>query len=151
MKPIFHEKISQAIYGCKSWDEFSRRLACAGIDVKFHDDRNTGEHIGVKFSDGDITMNGSKIDRAFTYRRLNNLFELNRKQGQNQPSATTAQPKVTVQYALQKPSSLIEDVAEATLGAVGNLFQVGPGYDPQEAQFIRSMRKKKKKQIKPRF
>lgn len=100
MKPIFHEKISQAIYGCKSWDEFSRRLACAGIDVKFHDDRNTGEHIGVKFSDGDITMNGSKIDRAFTYRRLNNLFELNRKQGQNQPSATTAQPKVTVQYAL---------------------------------------------------
>ncbi len=96
-------------------------------------------------------MNGSKIDRAFTYRRLNNLFELNRKQGQNQPSATTAQPKVTVQYALQKPSSLIEDVAEATLGAVGNLFQVGPGYDPQEAEFIRSMRKKKKKQIKPRF
>ena len=96
-------------------------------------------------------MNGSKIDRAFTYRRLNNLFELNRKQGQNQPSATTAQPKVTVQYALQKPSSLIEDVAEATLGAVGNLFQVGPGYDPQEAEFIRSMRKKNKKQIKPRF
>ena len=91
MKPIFHEKISQAIYGCKSWDEFSRRLACAGIDVKFHDDRNTGEHIGVKFSDGDITMNGSKIDRAFTYRLLNNLFELNRKQGrinrlQPQPS-----------------------------------------------------------------
>ena len=151
MKPIFHEKISQAIYGCKSWNEFSCRLACAGIDVKFHDDRNTGEHIGVKFSDGDITMNGSKIDRAFTYRRLNNFFELNRKQGQNQPSATTAQPKVTVQYALQKPSSLIEDVAEATLGAVGNLFQVGPGYDPQEAEFIRSMRKKKKKQIKPRF
>lgn len=119
--------------------------------MKFHDDRNTGEHIGVKFSDGDLTMNGSKIDRAFTYRRLNNLFELNRKQGQNQPSATTAQPKVTVQYALQKPSSLIEDVAESTLGAVGNLFQVGPGYDPQEAEFIRSMRKKKKKQIKPRF
>ena len=74
-----------------------------------------------------------------------------KKQEQNQPSATTAQPKVTVQYALQKPSSLIEDVAEATLGAVGNLFQVGPGYDPQEAEFIRSMRKKKKKQIKPRF
>ena len=96
-------------------------------------------------------MNGSKIDRAFTYRRLNNLFELNRKQGQNQPSATTAQPKVTVQYALQKPSPLIEDVAEAARGAVVNLFQVRPGYDPQEAEFIRSMRKKKKKQIKPRF
>ena len=105
----------------------------------------------MKFSDGDITMNGSKIDRTFTYRRLKNLFELNRKQGQNQPSATAAQPKVTVQYAPQKPSSLIEDVVEATIGAVGNLFQVGPGYDPQEEEFIRNMRKKKKKQIKPRF
>lgn len=65
--PVFKERISQAIYGCKSWDEFSRRLACAGIDIKFHDDHNTGKHIGVKFTDGDITVNGSKIDRAFTY------------------------------------------------------------------------------------
>ena len=96
-------------------------------------------------------MNGSRIDRTFTYRRLNNLFELNRKQGQHQPSATTAQPKVAVQYAPQKTSSLLEDVAAATIGAVGNLFQVGPGYDPQEEEFIRNMRKKKKKQIKPRF
>ena len=31
------------------WDEFCRRLACAGIDVKFHDDHNTGEHIGGNF------------------------------------------------------------------------------------------------------
>ena len=73
--PVFKDRISQAIYGCKSWDEFSRRLAGAGIEVKFHDDHNTGKHIGVKFTDGDITINGSKIDSAFTYRRLNNLFE----------------------------------------------------------------------------
>ena len=150
-KPIFREKISQAIYGCKAWDEFERHLACAGIYVKFHDDRNTGEHIGVKFTDGDITINGSKIDRHFAYRRLNNLFELNRKQAHNQPLATAAQPNVTVQYASQKSSSLIEDVAEATIGAVGNLFHVGPSFDPEEEAFARNMRKKKKKQIKPRF
>ncbi len=90
--PVFKERISQAIYGCKSWDEFSRRLACAGIEVKFHDDHNTGKHIGVKFTDGDITVNGSKIDRAFTYRRLNNLFEFNRKHGQQQSDHAPAPP-----------------------------------------------------------
>ena len=79
--PVFKERINQAIYGCKSWDEFPRRLACAGIEVKFHDDHNSGKHIGVKFTDGDITINGSKIDRTFTYLRLNNLFDFNRRQG----------------------------------------------------------------------
>ena len=127
------------------------RLACAGIEVKFHDDHNTGKHIGVKFTDGDITINGSKIDRAFTYRRLNNLFEFNRKQGFEQSDPIRQKPKVTVEYAPSQKPSLVEDVLDATIGAVGNLFQVGPGYDPQEEEFIRNMRKKKKKQIKPRF
>lgn len=145
MKPIFHEKISQAIYGCKSWDEFCRRLACAGIEVKFHDDHNTGKHVGVKFSDGDITMTGSKIDRDFTYRRLDNLFEFNRKQECQQSGSIPQKPKVTVEYAPSQRSSLVEDVLDATVGAVGNLFTLGPGYDPQEEEFARNMRKKKKK------
>lgn len=144
-KPVFKAKISAAIYGCKSWDEFTRRLACAGIDVKFHDDRNTGEHIGVKFSDGDITMNGSKIDRAFTYRRLNNLFELNRKQGQSRTASSAPQPKVKVEYTRQNTSSLIENVAEATIGAIGNLFTLGPGFDPEEQEFQNAIKKEEAK------
>lgn len=48
MKPIFHEKISQAIYGCKSWDEFSRRLACAGIDVKFYNTAAKSNRFGTQ-------------------------------------------------------------------------------------------------------
>ena len=144
-KPEFFRKISACMYGCKSWDEFSRRLACAGIDVRFHDDRDTGKHIGVKFSDGDITLNGSKIDRAFTYRRLNNFFEANRKQGQQQPFSPTNQPKVSVEYAPAKQPSLIENVVQSTAEAIGGVFTVGPGYDPAEEEFIRNMKKKKKK------
>jgi len=143
--PVFKERISQAIYGCKSWDEFSRRLACAGIEVRFHDDHNTGKPIGVKFTDGDITVNGSKIDRAFTYRRLNNLFEFNRRHGQQQSDYAPTRPKVTVEYTPTQKPSLVEDVLDATVGAVGNLFTLGPGYDPQEEEFARNMRKKKKK------
>ena len=32
--PEFRDKIRAAIYGCKSWDEFMRRLDCAGIEVR---------------------------------------------------------------------------------------------------------------------
>ncbi len=144
-KPEFKTKISAAIYGCKSWDEFSRRLACAGIEVKFHDDHNTGEHIGVKFSDGDITMNGSKIDRAFTYRRLNNLFELNRKHGQRQANHAPVRPKVSVEYTQTQKSSLVGDVIEATVGAIGNLFTLGPGFDPEEQAFKNAIDKEEAK------
>jgi len=144
-KPEFKAKISAAIYGCKSWDEFSRRLACAGIDVKFHDDHNTGEHIGVKFSDGDITMTGSKIDRAFTYRRLNNLFEFNRKHGQQQANHAPVRPKVSVEYTQTQKFSLVGDVIEATVGAIGNLFTLGPGFDPEEQAFQNAIKKEEAK------
>ncbi len=99
----------------------------------------------MKFTDGDITVNGSKIDRAFTYRRLNNLFEFNRRHGQQQSDHAPTRPKVTVEYTPTQKASLVEDVIEATVGAIGNLFTLGPGYDPQEEEFARNMRKKKKK------
>lgn len=145
-RPEFERKIRAAIYGCKSWDEFCRRMACAGIKVKFHDDRETGKHIGVKFSYGDITMNGSKIHRNFTYGKLDKVFDLNAKQGQTQ-SATASQPRVKVEYVKQESPSLLESVAEAVGGI--QLFQVGPGYNPEEEAFQREMNKRKKK--KPRI
>ena len=148
--PVFEAKIKAAIYGCTSWDEFSRRLRCAGIDVIFHDDRNTGKHIGVKFSDGDITVNGSKVDRKFTFRRLDNLFQLHAK-NQAQTSPLSA-PKVTVVSPQPTSPSLAGTIAESTADALGGLFQVGSGYNPEEEAFEREMkRRKKKRTYKPRF
>ena len=113
--------------------------------MKFHDDHNTGEHIGVKFSDGDITLNGSKIDRAFTCRRLNNLFEFNLKHGHQQSDTVPKQPKVTVEFAPSQKSSLVGDVLEATVGAIGNLFSLGPGFDPEEQAFQNEIKKEEAK------
>lgn len=93
-----------------------RRLDCAGIEVRFHDDRDTGKHIGVKFTDGDITVNGSKIDRHFTYRRLDSLFELNRKQSQG--TSPVAKPKVVAVgefHADMFPGVAMGDIMEPDL------------------------------------
>lgn len=143
--PEFRDKIRAAIYGCKSWDELIRRLACAGIDVKFHGDRNTGKHIGVKFTDGDITVNGSKIDRHFTYRRLDSVFELNSKQQQGTGN-TMAQPKVVYQQPEPpKPQNIVEAIVETVIDNGLELFKVGPDYDPEEEAFKREMNKRRKK------
>lgn len=140
--PEFKTKIRAAIYNCRSWDEFSRRMAYAGIEVKFHDDRETGKHLGVKFSDGDITVNGSKIDRAFSFRRLNNLFESNRKQLGNQQSAPVSQPRVRFEYTQShrheresEGQTMLESIGESA----GGLFKLGPGFDAEEEAFKREM------------
>lgn len=148
--PEFRDKIRAAIYGCKSWDEFMRRLDYAGIEVKFHDDRHTGKHIGVKFTDGDITVNGSKIDRHFTYRRLDSLFELNRRHGQG--ARPVAQSKVVYrQPEPPKQQNVVEAVAESVIGNGLDLFKTGPVYDPEEEAFKREMNRRKKKKKGIRF
>lgn len=143
--PEFKEKIRAALYRCPSWDVFSRRLANAGIKVKFHDDRETGQHIGVKFTDGDITLKGSKIDRAFTYRRLDNYFKANeRMQMLPEPQSPGLAPE-----PIQPDSTLVEEVVEtvveSTAAALGDLFKVGPGETQEEAEFRHRMQRQQKK------
>lgn len=140
MKP----KIQAAMYRCKSWNEFRRRLAPAGITVEFYNDRDTGKPQGIRFSDGEFTFNGSKIDRAFSYRRLDKFFAKNAETREAQ-SQQTAPISVTAKVKDTPIANVVENVIETGCQALGGLFQVGPAVDPDEEAFIRAMRKKPKK------
>lgn len=143
MKP----KIQTAMYRCKSWGEFRRRLAPAGISVEFYNDRDTGKPQGIRFSDGEFTFNGSKIDRAFSYKRLDKFFAKNAGFKEAQPQRQ--QPvSVTAKVKEAPAANVVENMIETGCQAVGGLFQVGPGYDPEEEAFIRAMKKKPKKKRK---
>ena len=136
-------KIQAAMYRCKSWDEF-RRLAPAGITIEFYNDRDTGKPQGIRFSDGEFTFNGSKIDRAFSYRRLDKFFAKNAGIREVQPQRQ--QPVSATAKVKEAPvANVVENIVETGCQAVGGLFQVGPGYDPEEDAFIRAMKKKPKK------
>ncbi|WP_347293988.1 hypothetical protein, partial [uncultured Duncaniella sp.] len=56
-----------------------------------------------------------------------------------------SRPKVTVEYAPSQKSSLVEDVIEATVGAIGNLFTLGPGFAPEEQAFQNAIKKEEAK------
>lgn len=148
--PEVEKQIRVVIYGCRSWDEFSRKLACAGIDVKFHDDLNTGKHIGVKFYDGEITVNGSKINRAFTYRRLTNLFESNNRHSQGLPPVMPKPAHKSVAPNREtQTSGLIETIVESIGSNSTDLFHLSPVSNQEppltDDEFERRRRKKKKK------
>ncbi len=140
MKP----KIQAAMYRCKSWDEFQRRLAPAGITVQFYNDRDTGKPQGIRFSDGEFTFNGSKIDRAFSYSRLDKFFAQNTGIREAQPQQPTP-ISVTAKVKESPIANVVENVIETGCQALGGLFQVGPGYNPDEAEFERRMKRKPKK------
>lgn len=148
--PEIEKQIRVAIYGCRSWNEFIRKLDCAGIEVKFHDDINTGKHIGVKFSDGEITVNGSKINRAFTYRRLTNLFESNNKYEQGQhPIIIRQTPKAAPTQKEPEAPGLVETVIEAIGSSTTDLFRPGPVQNQEppltDDELERRKRKRKRK------
>lgn len=140
MKP----RIQAAMYRCKSWDEFRHRLAPAGITVEFYNDRDTGKPQGIRFSDGEFTFNGSKIDRAFSYRRLDKFFAKNARIKEAEPQRP-APISVTGKVKESPVANVVENIIETGCQALGGLFQVGPGYDPDEEAFIRAMKKKPKK------
>ena len=140
MKP----KIQAAMYSCKSWDEFKRRLAPAGITVQFYNDRDTGKPQGIRFSDGEFTFNGSKIDRAFSYGRLDKFFAKNAGIREAQPQQPTP-ISVTAKVKESPIANVVENVIETGCQALGGLFQTGPGYDPEEADFERRMKRKPQK------
>lgn len=140
MKP----KIQAAMYRCKSWDEFQRRLAPAGITVQFYNDRDTGKPQGIRFTYGDFTFNGSKIDRAFSFSRLDRFFVKNAGIREVQPQPHTP-ISVTAKVKDTPVANVVENIIETGCQALGGLFQLGPTVDPDEEAFIRAMKKKPKK------
>ncbi|MBD5238142.1 MAG: relaxase, partial [Bacteroidales bacterium] len=46
---------------------------------------------------------------------------------------------------IEKVVQVGAEVAENISNALGGLFEIGPGYDPEEEAFIRQMKRRKKK------
>ena len=117
MKP----KIQAAMYRCKSWEEFRRRLAPAGITVEFYNDRDTGKPQGIRFSDGEFTFNGSKIDLAFSYKRLDKFFAKNAGIRETQPQRP-APISVTANVKESPVANVVENIIET--GCQARIFMV---------------------------
>lgn len=132
-----YNSLKEIIPKCQNWDQIKRGLKDHNIGVTFKYKGKSDEIQGVIFNKNGYTFNGSKIDRQFSYSKINQQLKLN-------------EPK------LQQPQSLKNwDKDEIqTLGNVFNnllpQFQLPSNYnsDNDEIAAIRKFRKKKKKGLR---
>lgn len=73
-KYAIYDAIRGCLPRCKSWPELVRQLQERGITTKFKYCGNTDQRQGVLFSKNGYTLSGSKIDRAFSFSKLDRHF-----------------------------------------------------------------------------
>lgn len=120
----------------KSWQELERRLKAESIEVSFKTKGSTSLVEGVRFTANNLTFNGSKVDRQFSYSKIDYALKQNTQQEQQSLRPTHHAPSI--------PS---HTVAEHTGSILGGLFDIPidmNGADYEEEQFRRRMQKKKR-------
>lgn len=122
----------------RSWNELQNRLQAEGIEIGFKTKGSTSQVEGVRFTMNNLSFNGSKVDRQFSYSKIDYALRQNaREERQNLPPMQSAQLHRTEQH---ESSSLGN-----TIGSLFDLPILSNGTDPEEEAFHRQMQRKKKK------
>ena len=124
----------------KSWEELRSRLRTEGIELGFKTKGSTDQIEGVRFTMNNLSFNGSKVDRQFSYSKIDYaLRQNNRAEQQGLPF-------------VQQPQHRTEHHESSTIGdSIGSLFDIPilpNGTDPEEEAFRKRMQRKKKKGIR---
>ena len=133
-------------------DDFIAKLKAKNIDVLF---RYTAEDriYGVTFIDHNTAtvLNGSRLGKEYSANAiqawLDNPHTPVQQASPAQSQSTSAQGQSSPTFS---PTSSGNNYEMPTLPGL-DLFQVGPGFDPEEEAFIRAMRRKKKKRRGPKL
>ena len=132
-----YDAIKAAVPKCRNWKELTETLRKQGITTAFRYNGNTDKIQGIRFEKNGYTFNGSQIDRSCSYSKIDFQLKQNyREQVQKiQPSK---------QEYTQNSSSVLENVASA-FGGLLDIQPAGTDYDPDQAEYLRQQKLKKKK------
>lgn len=114
----------------KSWAELQNRLRNEGIEIGFKIKGSTNQVEEVRFTMNSLTFNGSKVDRQFSYSKIDFALRQNQRAEQQRQQS---QPQNVVTNGDTLGSSLV-----ATLGGLID-FSDNPTIDPKEEAFRRRM------------
>jgi hypothetical protein len=131
-----HKAIQTALKSAKDWKQLENLLAKEKIQLKFKCKGQSDEIQGVSFAKDDYSFKGSEIDRQFSYSKIDNQLQQN-----NQEQEMNIQPRHD--YSHNQPS-VLENIGSA----IGSLFDIqlsNSDYDPDQAEYLRQQKLKKKK------
>ena len=69
-----YDAIRDSLPSCHNWNDITTALRKQGIDTEFKHKGSTSTIEGVKFTKNGYTFSGSKVDKAFSYSKLNRHF-----------------------------------------------------------------------------
>lgn len=122
-KYAIYDAIRGCLSGCKSWGDLEKRLQEQGITTAFKFCGNTDQKQGVLFSKNGYTFFGSKIDRAFSFSKLDRHFS------QAQRIVTpVARPRYSAR-AVGNLSAAVSHYRSAFTGLSGSLGNSGESVD----------------------
>ncbi|MFI3293572.1 MAG: relaxase/mobilization nuclease domain-containing protein [Rikenellaceae bacterium] len=132
----------------KSWAELDTRLHREGIEAGFKTKGSTSQIEGVRFTADNITFNGSKIDRQFSFSKIDYALKQNLRAEQRE-----AEPEY-VQKWQPAPVAPIEQEQEQSEGLIENLLgllDLSNGSEEVAAAAPEKKKKRKEEQFKMRF
>ncbi|MFR9542912.1 MAG: relaxase/mobilization nuclease domain-containing protein [Rikenellaceae bacterium] len=139
-----YDSIQKYLPNCKSWAELEHKLRGDGISVEFKHKGSTDTIEGVKFTKDDWSFSGSKVDRQFSYSKIN--YALNHNAYEESQRVAQTQRQLLQQSQLEQNRDY---GFSASLGILD--LTTSGGDDPEEEAFRHQMQKKKKKQVKIKF
>lgn len=127
---------------CKDWDTLLERLKRQGIDVQFKHKGQTDEIQGIVFTMNGYRFNGSKVDRQFSYSKIDaalNHNDYGERQIQQRPHPQANWEEIS------PTSNNVSDLIEGALGLFtpANVPEEQWPYDP----YLRNKKKKKQRKI----
>lgn len=121
-----------------SWSELQKNVQAEGIEIGFKTKGSTSQVEGVRFTMNNLSFNGSKVDRQFSYSKIDYALRQNVcEERQSLPPMQSAQPHRTEQHESNSLGN--------TIGSLFDMPILSNGTDPEEEAFRRQMQCKKKK------
>lgn len=140
-----YDALKSALPRANSWQELATILVKEGISVEFKTKGVTSQIEGVKFSKNGYSFFGSKVDKQFSYSKIDFALQQNSRAEQQQlPSIQQQQPQPKQEFT---PT----DSGDFSIGLGGlfdDLLTPNPANDAEEDEFRRQMQRKKKTGIR---
>ncbi len=125
---------------CRGWKTLLERLKRQGVDVQFKYKGQTDEIQGIVFTMNGYRFNGSKVDRQFSYSKINAVLNRNNyEERQIQPQPQTNREEIS------PISSVGGELINGSLGlfSPSNMPEEQQPYDP----YLKNKKKKKQRKI----
>ena len=129
-----YQALKAEIAQCRNWKDLLAHLKKQDIDVRFKFKSDSQEVQGIIFEKNGYHFNGSKVDRGFSYSKIDFALQRNNREYEQQ---------------MQGVVNLISNVAEVTSGLANDLIEGGLGlfqtHGTVPAEVYNTLDKKKKK------